>query len=492
MSGAAQAADAVDTFDVAVIGAGPAGMAATIGLRSQGMSVLVIDEQPAPGGQIWRAVEAVGPTATGELLGEDYRAGSELVSRFRASGARYEPLTQVWQVEPGSESGQPGGWTLFMSCEGRARSVRAGQVVLSLGAQERPTPFPGWTLPGVLTVGAAQILLKTSRQVPKEPVWVVGSGPLPLLYMSQLLRAGGRIAGWIDTAPPGAWRRALPWAVSALAAWGEVSKGLKWLRAIKASGVKHVCDATAIRALDGGSGRLQHIEYTQADGRTVREPAGVLLTHEGVVPSVHMTQALECKHRWNAQQACLVPELDAWGQSSRSGLWVAGDGADIGGAKAAVLRGELVALGIARAADPGGYAAIEAQAAPLRARLAAMLRLRPMLDALYPPRPAIFNPPDETVVCRCEELTAGDIRRAATVGQPGPNQIKAYTRAGMGPCQGRQCGYTVAHILANTQGRQVAEVGFYRIRPPLKPLTLCELASLTQAPHEPRHAKDKA
>lgn len=101
-----------------------------------------------------------------------------------------------------------------------------------------------------------------------------------------------------------------------------------------------------------------------------------------------------------------------------------------------------------------------------------------MLDALYPPRAGIFAPSDDTIVCRCEELTAGDIRRAAAIGQPGPNQIKSYTRAGMGPCQGRQCGYTIAHIVAAEQKRPVAEVGFYRIRPPLKPLTLGELASL--------------
>lgn len=94
------------------------------------------------------------------------------------------------------------------------------------------------------------------------------------------------------------------------------------------------------------------------------------------------------------------------------------------------------------------------------------------------PRAGIFNPPDETIVCRCEELTAGDIRRAARIGQPGPNQVKSYTRAGMGPCQGRQCGYTVAHIVAAEERRPVSEVGFYRIRPPLKPLTLGELASL--------------
>ncbi|MCD0503735.1 NAD(P)/FAD-dependent oxidoreductase, partial [Bordetella petrii] len=186
--------------DVLVVGAGPAGMSAAIALREAGLRVMVVDEQPAPGGQIWRAVETVAGTPAGAVLGDEYRAGAALAGRFRACGAEYRPQTQVWQIEPG--------WHVYMSHAGQAEAVRAGQVLLATGAQERPAPFPGWTLPGVLTVGAAQILLKTSREVPANPVWVAGSGPLPLLYMAQLLRAGGRIAGWLDTAPAGQWRRA--------------------------------------------------------------------------------------------------------------------------------------------------------------------------------------------------------------------------------------------------------------------------------------------
>jgi NADPH-dependent 2,4-dienoyl-CoA reductase/sulfur reductase-like enzyme len=170
--------------------------------------------------------------------------------------------------------------------------------------------------------------------------------------------------------------------------------------------------------------------------------------------------------------------LDEWGQTSRPGIYVAGDGAGIGGARAACVRGDIAALGMALRAGALDQRQAAAAAAPLRRALAGVLRLRPMLDALYPPRPGIFAPSDDTIVCRCEELTAGDIRKAAELGQPGPNQIKSFTRAGMGPCQGRQCGYTIAHILAEKQQRPVADVGFYRIRPPLKPLTLGELASL--------------
>ena len=455
-------------FDVIVVGAGPAGMSAAVRLRSNNLSVLVVDEQPAPGGQIYRAVEAVAPTAVGEILGDEYRAGASLAEAFRRSGAVYEPLTQVWQIEAG--------WRVYMTRGGRAEMVRAKQVVLALGAQERPAPFPGWTLPGVLTVGAGQILLKTSRQIPSEPVWVAGTGPLPLLYMAQLIRAGGKVAGWLDTAPPDTFRRALPWMGAMLAGWKDMRKGLQWMRELKKAGVRHVRDVANVRAL--GDGRLQEVEYTLSDGSKRRERAHVLLSHEGVVPSIHMTRALDCRHTWSEQQSCLVPDLDEWGETSQKGVFVAGDGAGIGGAKAAAVRGALAAIGVAVRAARLSETSASSQAAPLRKQLQSLLQLRPMLDALYPPRASILDPDDETIVCRCEELTAGDIRKAAALGQPGPNQLKAFTRAGMGPCQGRQCGYTVAHIVASAQGRPVTEVGFYRIRPPLKPVTLGELASL--------------
>lgn len=456
------------TVDLLVVGAGPAGMSAALRACRLGLSVLVVDDQQAPGGQIWRAVETRAGTRTGQLLGEEYAAGLPLARAFHESGALYEPRTQVWQIEPG--------WQVFMSRDQQARCVRAANVVLATGAQERPAPFPGWTLPGVLTVGAAQILLKTAREIPKGPVWVAGSGPLVLLYMVQLLRAGGTIAGWLDTAPSGGGSRALPHLGAATHAWKDLLKGLSWMRELRRAGFPIVRGVTQLRG-EGGE-RLEHVVYRTADGRSQRVAVDLLLIHEGVVPSIHMTQALGCAHEWRAHQRCFAPTVDEWGQTSKPGIFAAGDGAGIGGARAACTRGELAAVGAAMRAGKLSEDEARRIALPLRRTLAAQLSIRPLLDALYPPRAELFEPADETVVCRCEELTAGQIRAAARIGQPGPNQIKAFTRAGMGPCQGRQCGYTVAHILAGAQGKGVDQIGFYRIRPPLKPLTLGELASL--------------
>jgi NAD(P)H-nitrite reductase large subunit len=159
-------------------------------------------------------------------------------------------------------------------------------------------------------------------------------------------------------------------------------------------------------------------------------------------------------------------------------MYVAGDGAGIGGGKAACVRGEIAALGVALERGLISPTETEAKAQPLRSKLANFLKIRPMLDALYLPPARLSNPSDDTIVCRCEELTAGEIRSAVAIAAPGINQLKAFTRAGMGPCQGRQCGYTVANIVAAEQKRRVNENDFFRIRPPLKPLTLGELISV--------------
>jgi thioredoxin reductase len=456
--------------DLLIVGAGPAGMAAAVAARRHGLTVLVVDDQPAPGGQIWRAVETVAATPRGARLGAAYRSGAERAAAFRACGAAYEPGSQLWQIEPGFRA--------FVTREGQARTVTAKAIILATGAQERPVPFPGWTLPGVLTVGAAQILLKTADTVPARPVWIAGSGPLVLLYMTQLLAAGGRIAGYLDTTPRGRVRAALPHLPRALSGLGDLVKGLAWTLALKRAGVPTIRHVTELVA--EGEGKLQTLRYRTEDGRDNSVPAEVLLVHEGVVPSIHAPLALGCAVAWHAMQQCYVPTLDAWGETSQAGIFVAGDGAGIGGAEAAELRGQLA--GLKAAVKLGGLdgAAAEDEARPLRRRLARALALRPLLDALFAPRPQVFAPADATIVCRCEEVTAGEIRAQAAVGRPGPNQLKAFTRAGMGPCQGRQCGYTVMHLIAAAQQRPVGDVGFYRVRPPLKPVTLGELASLDE------------
>lgn len=454
-------------IDLAIVGAGPAGLAAAVRAAGLGLAVAVLDEQPAPGGQIWRAVEARMASRDGFRHDGD-ATGLELAKAFRASGAAYLPGRQVWQIEPG--------FAIYASCAGRSEKLAARAVLLATGAQERPAPFPGWTLPGVMTVGAAQILLKTSGQIPDAPVLIAGTGPLILLYACQLLAAGGRIACILDTAPATNRSAALRHLPKALANARDLARGFGWLRQIKAARVPVVRNVQSLSA--GGRDALESISYATASGERKTVPASLLLVHEGVIPSIHMPLSLGCAYAWRDDQMCFAPTVDDWGESSVASLYIAGDGAGIGGAAAATLKGEIAAVGAAAKHGKIDSAKAAATAAPLRARLGRALATRPMLDALYRPRQEILAPADDVIVCRCEEVTARQIRSAASVGIAGPNQVKSFTRAGMGPCQGRQCGHVVSAMLAKAAGHTMDETGFYRLRPPLKPVTLGELAAL--------------
>jgi NADPH-dependent 2,4-dienoyl-CoA reductase/sulfur reductase-like enzyme len=448
------------TADLVVVGGGPAGVSAAIEARARGLSVLLLDENGAPGGRIWQALEARGAKDADD--GDALRT----LQSFRTCGAEAHWHATVWAIDPDG--------TVYWSADGATRSARGGFVLLATGTTERPLPIPGWTLPGVMTVGAAQIALKTSGLVPSGNTWMVGQGPLLLLYAVQALRAGGRLAGVLDLSDPGARWAALAHLPLAVRALPELRKGLLWWWEIKRAGVPWI-RAGEVRA--EGDGALSRVRF-RAGGRERTEPADLLLLHDGVVPSVQITRALGLAHVWDTAQRSWKPLTDAWGVSSLPNLLVAGDGAGVGGALAASFAGRLAALGAACALGRIDAATRDAAAAPLLAARARYLALRPFLDALYAPRPPQLD--DAALVCRCEEVTAGQIRAASKIGALGLNQLKAFTRCGMGPCQGRMCGVTAAEVMAAARGVPVAQIEPLRTRFPTKPLTLGELAALNQ------------
>lgn len=462
----------ISACDLLVVGAGPAGLAAATQAASQGIDTVLIDEQPAPGGQIYRAVGAT-PLRDRRILGEDYWHGLALLEPFARSGARHVAGAMVWAMNRLEEEG---GFEVAYTADGQTRLLHARHVILATGAQERPFPIPGWTLPGVITAGAAQILLKTAGVVPSGPTVLAGGGPLLYLLAWQYLNAGVRIDAILETTPPGRWRQALPHA------WGflrsaYLAKGLKLLRAVRA-GVPVVSGVTAIEAL-GEEGALQQVRYS-AQGRSHTVPAEQLLLHQGVVPNTNLTRAIGAEHAWSERQDCWEPVVDAWGASSVAGVTIAGDGAGIAGAMAAEHRGRLAALHAAMSLGKIDKARRDDEGRPHQRALARASRGREFFETFYRAPDTFRRPTGDTIVCRCEEVTAAQVRETARLGCQGPNQMKSFLRCGMGPCQGRFCGLTVTELIADEQGRHPRDVGYYRIRFPIKPVTLGEFATLPQ------------
>jgi NADPH-dependent 2,4-dienoyl-CoA reductase/sulfur reductase-like enzyme len=245
---------------------------------------------------------------------------------------------------------------------------------------------------------------------------------------------------------------------------------LGWLAALRRAGIAAQRGVRGLRAL--GRERVERVVW---DGGEIA--ADHLFLHEGVIPNTQISLALQLEHRWDEAQLCWRPDTDEWGRTSLPNIAIAGDGAGIGGAEAAALAGRLAALDAAATLGRIGEAERDRRAQPIRARLARERAIRPFLDALYRPAPTVLMPVDDSVIaCRCEEVTVGQIRRAVRLGAPGPNQLKAFTRCGMGPCQGRICGPIVSAVIADGRGLPIAEIGTYRPRAPYKPITVGALA----------------
>jgi NADPH-dependent 2,4-dienoyl-CoA reductase/sulfur reductase-like enzyme len=455
-----KASDLAPAYDLVVIGGGPAGLAAASLAARAGVSTVLFDENPGVGGQIYRAITST-PVTDRSILGEDYWAGEALATAAKASGATIVNGATVWSLDPQKIVG--------VSIAGAARMIEARRVIIATGSLERPFPIDGWTLPGVMTAGGAQTALKAQGLMPSGRTVMAGTGPLLWLLAAQILRAGGRIDALLDTTPRDNWLRAL-FHLPEFMLSPYFSKGLKLLREVRAK-------VTTLRT-DGlkavGKDKLEEVVF-QSKGEERRLPADLLLLHQGVVPNVNLALAAGVAHAWNERQLCFQPVLDADFASSVPGIAVAGDGAGIAGGTAAAERGRLAAVAAVRALKSDAHVP---DPQPIRQRLQREEMGRAFLDWLNRPTVAFRQPHGDTLVCRCEEVTAHQVRDMARLGCEGPNQMKAFLRCGMGPCQGRLCGLTVTELIAAERNLAPTAVGYYRLRPPVKPITLAELASL--------------
>ena len=452
-----------ESYDVVVIGAGPAGLAAAATAAEAGLSTLLLDENAGPGGQVWRAIAST-PVTERDRLGADYWAGADLVQAVRSSGAEIIQRATVWSLDRHLEVG--------VSVGGVSSLVKARRVILATGALERPFPIPGWTLPGVMTAGAAQTMLKSSGLVPDGRTVIAGQGPLLWLLAAQILRLGGRIDRILDTTERRNYLAALPHAFAFVTS-PYFAKGLAMMKEVRAK-VPLVTGVSELAA--AGDGRLATVTYV-AGSRRETIPTQLLLLHQGVVPNVNLAMAAGIEHRWDDVQLCWSPVLDRDGNTSVERIAIAGDGAGIGGAGAAAVRGRIAARAVVEALAPAAATKF-APMTTLRANLTQVERGRAFLDALFRPARQFRIPSGDTIVCRCEEVTAKDILDAVAIGATGPNQLKAYRRTGMGPCQGRLCGLTVTELMAQARGKSPQEIGYYRLRAPVKPITLAELAAV--------------
>lgn len=443
---------------VVVVGAGPAGIAAADVLSHAAIEVTLVDEAPRPGGQYHRA--------PGSGLGLDMRrllgAAHASYTAFHAQAAElcsrvdYRPETLAWGVH---ERG------VHLATRGAAQSVGYDALVLATGATDRIMPVPGWTLPGVFTLGGAQAVLKDQGCLIGRRVVFCGSSPLLYLAAVQYLRAGGEVAAVIDTTRFAAKLRALP---DMLAAPGVLAQGLRQMAALKRRGVPILHGAT-IDAFEG-EGRVSAVRCTPLGAAPRRIDCDAVAYGHGLRPETQLAELAGCRLRFDSAQRSHVPETDADGRAG-GGIYVAGDGGTIGGGQAAALSGRLAAA--AALHDLGRPADLDIAAS--RAALARLRRFQLGVAAAFRwpgARAAALD--DAVILCRCESITVGEVR-AAIARQDGAadvNRAKAATRCGMGRCQGRFCGAALAEVAAACVGGPDHGRDRLRVQAPIKPLPM--------------------
>ena len=459
--------------EVAVVGAGPAGIAAATLAAELGIDTVVLDEQNEPGGQIFRDLATASPQRRAGL-GPEYEHGVALLAALDRSRVQLAAEASVASVQVG-----PADFELCVARKGGASIMHARCVILAAGAVERPLQIEGSTLAGVTSAGATLRELQTSAPVPEGRVVLAGCGPLLYLAAQQLRRAGADVVGLLDTLSARRFVRAMPTAIEFMRS-PYYGRGAKLLQEI--NDTVPIChDVIELAAL--GNDKLASVRFA-ANKRTQTLVADRLVLHQGIVPAIHLADLLGCDMRWDDTMACWRPEVDAWGASSVPGVSIAGDGAGITGAGAAAQRGALSALGSAMALGRIDAAKRDALAATHRVALAQALRGRRFLDTVYRPPDRFRVPQGDAVVCHCEGVSARELITAVREGCYGPNQLKASTRCGMGACQGRDCGLAVTELIARERGVHPSAVGRFRARFPARPLTLGQLATLPNSAAE--------
>ncbi|QRF57389.1 NAD(P)/FAD-dependent oxidoreductase [Variovorax paradoxus] len=454
-----------------IVGAGPAGVRAAQALVAHGLRPIVIDEAARAGGQIYRRPPAnFVERAAATLYG--FEAGRANAVHAAFDGLRdridYRPDSLVWNAQGG----------VLDVLHGPTRStarVPHGPLIVATGATDRVLPLPGWTLPGVYTLGGAQVALKFQGCAIGQRVVFMGTGPLLYLVAYQYAKAGARVAAVLDTARLADQVAATP---AMLRQPAVLAKGVYFVAWLRAHGVPLHGGVRPLRVLgDDAASRVTGVAWH--DGREERRidcdavGFGYALRSE-----TQLADLLGCRFEFAPMHRAHLPVRDAAGRSSVAGVYLAGDGAGIMGADAAEWAGERAALALL--ADQG-VAVDGARAALLERKLDTLAGFRRGLERAFPlPQDWAAHAPDELVVCRCENVTAGTLRQTVAVnGADELNRLKALSRVGMGRCQGRMCGVAAAEILAHATGQPLAQVGRLRGQAPVKPIPI---RLVTQAP----------
>jgi len=451
--------------ELAIVGAGPGGLSAAVTAAQAGVQVTLLDEYPHPGGQYLRGAHRKDLISAKSIT---ERLSRSLLKQLPSQNIDARTETLVWGIE---------GHRLALHSLQGTEWIEAKKIIIATGARELAHPFPGWTLPGVMSAGAAQLLVKEHGIVPGKRILLAGSGPLLLATASALAKSeqDASILGILESTQPLSWMKYVP---VALGNPDRLQEGWQYAMSILANKIPYRFGYTVIRA--EGKEKLTGVTTARIDrhGKPIQGSEqyihlDVLCIGFGFVPNTELTQLAGCAHQYLPQRGGWVPITDETLQTSLSGIYAVGETAGVGGAKAALIQGQIAGLAVALELGNLDKDEFARRYIPLNKQLQPLKRFGSMLNTLFRPLPALNNIiTDETIICRCEQVRAGEIRQAIRSGAHTLSDLKNWLPVGQGHCQGRTCGPVLAGLISSENGLPMGKIGHFRPRPPLKPIPL--------------------
>lgn len=449
------------TARVVIVGAGPAGTRCAETLLAAGIKPVLVDENRRDGGQIYRRQPEGFTRDYRTLYGSEAGKAQALHQSFDRLRAQidYRPDTLVWNLTPGQ---------LHCVSNGTHSVIDYDALILCTGATDRLMPLSGWQLAGTYSLGGAQIALKAQSVAIGHRVVFMGSGPLLYLVASQYVKAGAQVAAVLDTSPVGKRIAALP---KLLARPAVLFEGLKLLARLYRAKVAVHLGVEPLQVLGEAQTGVSGVRVRTGAGRELQVDCDAVALGYHLRPETQLADLAGCRLQFDSVSGQWLLAVDEEGRTSVSGVYAAGDGTRIRGADAAEQAGRLVANALLHDLElPTDAAARHAQ----QQSLAVMERFREGLCEAFPwPAAQAKALPDDAIVCRCEMITAGELRTVVREkGACEVNRAKAFSRVGMGRCQGRYCSQGGAEVIAAEAGVPVQEVGRQRGQAPVKPLTM--------------------
>jgi NADPH-dependent 2,4-dienoyl-CoA reductase/sulfur reductase-like enzyme len=461
--------------EFAIVGGGPGGIAAAIEAAKAGVNVTLLDENERLGGQIYRQLEKGFKVTDPGVFGIDYEKGLELLSQFNSLSGRIQYLNNatVWGIFQDR--------TLAFTHGATSSKLSFRNLLLATGAYDRPVPFPGWTLPGVFTAGGAQKLVKTERVLPGKKILLAGTGPLQLVLAYQILKAGGKIEAILEASDI-----SINWLKGLKGIWGNwdfLKEGWEYLRNIQKADVPLLRSHMILEA--HGDGQVEEAVIAKVDknwrprpGTARQMQVDTICLGYGLVSTTEVALLAECDHTYDLSLGGFIPVRNENLETTVPGIYAVGDGAGVAGSKVAIEEGLIAGVSVARSLGYTSDADTKKYKRGFQKRLDKLNRFRKVLDEMSMPRAGLYElAKDDTIVCRCEEITLREIKDAMADGATHTKDIKRMTRVGMGPCEGRMCGPALIEMMRCQPNAHSDALECLPPRPSIKPIPLGALAA---------------